>query len=149
MKKLIPLIFLLSAGNAVAESYLCLADITTGARVTNGVWRSTQFTSDAKFIIKMNEDVGYFYQHGSEWSAAEPEFLERWSPCQRKKIKTLGKSKYEIECVRAHDSLIFTSSHNRFVYTNFGQYLEGWEKDSISSGALPDNYVALGQCSKL
>ena len=54
MTKLIPLMLLLFVGNALAETYLCIADITTGAAANqNGDWEKTHFLSGQKWIIKM------------------------------------------------------------------------------------------------
>ena len=144
MKKIIPLILVLFVGNALAETYLCISDITTGAATNqNGDWEKTHFLSGDKWIIKMEGNDGFWYQHGSEVSKLEPNAIKRWYPCDR-----IGDN--QIECKNVRMSLSINFRYSRFVYTEFFDYIVGLEKDpSYPSGTYFTNYVALGQCSQL
>ena len=144
MKRLIPLILLLLAGNAVAvQTYLCDADIANGARAyQNGNWATTQFTASQQWIIKMDGDNGVWYQHGSAASKLGQDFLKKWNTCKR--------SKSGVECETVDASLTIYFHHDRFVYTRYWAYLVGQENDpSFDPGTYHDVYTAIGQCSKL
>ena len=125
---------------ASAESWLCVADKTTGFAFKNGKWISGDFNiSDAKHIIRPLKEGDFGYgQENFTYGVFQPGKPANIQWCRKADDKELY-----LRC-RGFGELHYSNKTGRYLKTYPFGYVKG---DDIGSADTP--HIEIGRCSEI
>ena len=123
---------------ALESQYLCIADVVSGLAFKSNQWKTTDFLSGTKYLLKL--------QNGDLVSVKEFGAPDEFTMTSCEKMANVQSQK----CETNFDTFRFQPSTKRFVLAKTSGFTNEYEELGIPLKATDFNpYIAIGTCEEL